>query len=94
LLENLFSLAEPDKPYMVQIAATKEIFDRLIGKPQVTIEATTTKLDIGAMYLSAMKRANAEMASPTEGRTIEGDETCLEKSYSLPKSQEDAPPEA
>jgi len=59
LLENLFVLAEPDKPYMVQIAATKEILDRLIGKPQVTIDAVTTKVDVAGLYLAAMKRANA-----------------------------------
>ena len=62
LMENLFVLAAPDKPYMVQIAATKEILDRLIGKAQVTIEATTTKVDVAALYLNAMKRANAGLS--------------------------------
>jgi hypothetical protein len=59
LLENLFVLAEPDKPYMVQIAATKEILDRLIGKAQVTIEATHTTVSVADLYKAAMMRANA-----------------------------------
>jgi hypothetical protein len=62
LLENLFVLAASDKPYMVQIAATKEILDRLIGKPQVTIDAVTTKVDVAGLYLAAMKRANAGLS--------------------------------
>jgi hypothetical protein len=59
LFENLFRLAAPNNPPMVQIAATKELLDRLIGKPQVTIEAVTTKVDVAALYLRAMQRANA-----------------------------------
>jgi hypothetical protein len=80
LLENLFILAEPDKPYMVQIAATKEILDRLIGKPQVTIDAVTTKVDVAALYLRAMQRANSEIVPsnshivPSEPATPVGDE--------------------
>jgi hypothetical protein len=68
LMENLFVLAAPDKPYMVQIAATKEILDRLIGKPQVTIDAVTTKVDVAALYLRAMQRANAGLS---EAQVIE-----------------------
>jgi hypothetical protein len=74
LLENLFVLAEPDKPYMVQIAATKEIFDRLIGKPQVTIDAVTTKVDVAGLYLAAMKRANAEIV-PSNSHIVPSEET-------------------
>jgi len=48
---------------MVQIAAIRELLDRLLGKPQVTIEANTARLDISSMYLAALKRANAEMQS-------------------------------
>jgi hypothetical protein len=47
---------------MVQIAATKELLDRLIGKPQVTIDAVTTRVDVAQLYLSAMKRANAGLS--------------------------------
>jgi hypothetical protein len=37
LMDNLFLLTGPDYPAMVRIAATREIFDRLIGRPQVMI---------------------------------------------------------
>ena len=63
LLENLFVLAEPDKPYMVQIAATKEIHDRLVGKPQVTIEATHTSVSVAELYRAAMVRAGQAHAN-------------------------------
>jgi len=63
LFENLFRLAAPNNPPMVQIAATKEILDRLIGKPQVTIDAVTTKVDVAGLYLAAMKRINSETQS-------------------------------
>jgi len=32
--------------------------DRLLGKPPVAIDATHTKLDVGQLYLDALKRAN------------------------------------
>jgi hypothetical protein len=56
-------LAAPNNPPMVQIAATKELLDRLIGKPQISIDAVTTKVDVAGLYLAAMKRANAETQS-------------------------------
>jgi hypothetical protein len=36
----------------------KEIFDRLCGKSAVFVDATHTKLDVGQLYLAALKRAN------------------------------------
>ena len=63
LLGNLFILAAPDKPYMVQIAATKEILDRLVGKPQVTIEATHTSVSVAELYRAAMVRAGQAHAN-------------------------------
>jgi hypothetical protein len=78
LLENLFILAAPDKPYMVQIAATKEILDRLVGKPQVTIEATTTRVDVAAMYLAAMRKANAEIV-PSSAHIVPSGDVVEEK---------------
>ena len=82
LLENLFVLAEPDKPYMVQIAATKEILDRLIGKPQVTIESTSTRVDIASMYLAALKRANAEI-QPANSHIIPSADVVEEKANEI-----------
>ena len=44
--------------------------NRLLGKPQVTIEATTTKVDVAALYLRAMQAVNAEM-QPASGDAVE-----------------------
>ena len=43
---------------MVRLAAIREILDRLLGKPAVFVDATHTKVDIGQLYLAALKRAN------------------------------------
>ena len=74
LFENLFRLAAPNTPPMVQIAATKELLDRLIGKPQVTIDAVTTKVDVAQLYLQAMRRANAETV-PSNSHVVPSEET-------------------
>ena len=74
LFENLFRLAAPNNSPMVQIAATKELLDRLIGKPQVTIEAVTTKVDVAALYLRAMQKANAEII-PGTSHVLPSEET-------------------
>jgi hypothetical protein len=58
LFENLFRLAAPNNPPMVQIAATRELLDRLIGKSTISIDAVTTKFDFGAAYLESLKRVN------------------------------------
>jgi hypothetical protein len=42
-----------------RLAAIREAFDRLLGKPPVAVDTTVAKLDIGALYLQAMKLANA-----------------------------------
>ena len=47
LLERLFDLTESDNPH-VCIAATKELLDRLLGKPAVFVDTTHTKFDLGA----------------------------------------------
>jgi hypothetical protein len=44
---------------MMRLAAIRELLDRLLGKPAVFVDATHTKVDIGAMYLAALKRANS-----------------------------------
>jgi hypothetical protein len=58
LLERLFDLTESDNPH-VCIAATKELLDRLLGKPAVFVDTTHTKFDLGAAYLQALKRVNS-----------------------------------
>ena len=41
-----------------RLAAIREILDRLLGKPAVFVDATHTRVDIGQLYLAALKRAN------------------------------------
>ena len=59
LMDRLFLLAGPNNPPPVQIAAIRELLDRLLGKPQVTIEATNKPdwTSFGAMYVRAMQKA-------------------------------------
>ena len=42
--------------------------DRLLGKPPVAIAATHTKLDVGQLYLAALKRANGAVDGAINGR--------------------------
>jgi hypothetical protein len=88
LMENLFVLAAPDKPFMVQIAATKEILDRLIGKPQVTIDAVTTRVDVAALYLNAMKRANAGLSEAQVIDAAGATETTPANAHIVPSAPE------
>src|SRR6516165_2847864 len=46
----------------IRLQALREILDRLLGKPPVAIDTTVAKLDVGAMYLAALKRANSHGA--------------------------------
>ena len=57
LMEGLFELAHSPNE-MVRLAAIREILDRLLGKPPVAIDTTVAKVDIGEMYLQALRRAN------------------------------------
>jgi hypothetical protein len=41
-----------------RLSAVREILDRLLGKPAVFVDATNTRVDIGQLYLAALKRAN------------------------------------
>ena len=54
LFSKLFELVN-SKNENVSLSATRELLDRLIGKPQQFIEAVTTKVDVGAMYLQALQ---------------------------------------
>jgi len=69
--EGLIELTKSKNENM-RLAAYREIFDRLIGKPQVTIDAAVAKFDVGAMHLQALQRANSH-AVPSE-TVIDGDD--------------------
>jgi hypothetical protein len=43
-----------------RLAAIKEILDRLLGKPAVFVDATHTRVDIGQLYLAALKRGRSD----------------------------------
>jgi hypothetical protein len=51
---------------MVRLAAIRLALDHLIGKPQISIDAVTTKVDVGALYLEALKRSQNSHAPPGE----------------------------
>ena len=48
--------------------------DRLLGKPPVAIDATHTKLDVGQLYLAALKRANGVVDGGLNG-SVDADQT-------------------
>ena len=56
-LERLAELTQSSNE-TIRLQALREILDRLLGKPPVAIDATHTKLDVGQLYLAALKRAN------------------------------------
>jgi hypothetical protein len=41
-----------------RLSAAREICDRVLGRAAIAIDATHTKVDIGQLYLSALRRAN------------------------------------
>jgi hypothetical protein len=41
-----------------RLSACREICDRVLGRAAIAIDATHTKLDVGQLYLAALKRAN------------------------------------
>ena len=56
-IERLAELTQSSNE-TIRLQSLREILDRLLGKPPVAIDATHTKLDVGQLYLAALKRAN------------------------------------
>jgi hypothetical protein len=54
-LNELVRHPDPD----VALPALREAFDRLLGKPVASIEQDVRTLDMGQLYLAAVKAANA-----------------------------------
>ena len=63
LFDRLFWIATHATSERVQIAAISELLDRLLGKPQVTIEATHTSVSVAELYRAAMVRAGQAHAN-------------------------------
>jgi hypothetical protein len=59
LMEALFALATHSPNEMTRLGATKEILDRLLGRPAVSVDATVMKMDLGELYRQALIRANS-----------------------------------
>ena len=57
LFEGLIELTKSDSEN-IRLQALREIFDRLLGKPAVFVDATHTRVDVGQLYLDSLKRAN------------------------------------
>ena len=54
-----------------RLAAIREILDRLLGKPAVFVDAVHTKVDVGALYLQALKRARVDGGNTSNGSNDE-----------------------
>jgi hypothetical protein len=63
-MDGLIELAHSPNE-ATRLAAIREILDRLLGKPAVFVDATTTRLDIGQLYLAALKRVNGVPTNQT-----------------------------
>jgi len=51
------------------LSACREILDRTLGRAAIAIDATHTRVDIGQLYLSALRRANGII---DDGNSING----------------------
>ena len=71
LFDRLFWIATHATSERVQIAAISELLDRLLGKPQVTIEATHTSVSVAELYKAAMLKASRANSVPSE-QMVEG----------------------
>lgn len=49
-----------------RLAAIREAFDRLLGKPPIAVDSTVSKVDIGALYLQAMQQVNRAKRPPDD----------------------------
>jgi hypothetical protein len=53
----------------IALQALREVLDRLIGKPIAVVESTHTRIDLGQLYLQALKQANEPRAIEAETNT-------------------------
>jgi hypothetical protein len=55
----------------IALQATRELLDRLIGKPAISVDTTHTRVDIGAMYLKALQQVNATDSGSGPSRMVQ-----------------------
>ena len=53
LFDGLIELTKSDSEN-IRLQALREIFDRLLGKPAVFVDATHTRVDVGQLYLAVI----------------------------------------
>jgi hypothetical protein len=69
LFDDLLDMATNSPDEMVRLGAIRLALDHLVGKPVVAIDAQVARLDVGAEYLAALRRAY-----PNGGPVIDGDD--------------------
>ena len=76
IFDRLVEMAmDSSLPPAAQLGAIRLALDHLIGRPQISIDAVTTKFDFGAAYLQALRRVNSEVVegqAGTVGQTPDG----------------------
>jgi hypothetical protein len=82
LFDRLFELSHSNNE-TIQLQAIRELLDRMLGKPAVVVDSSHTRLDIGQMYLAALRKAN-------ETRPIVA-ETSASVSNVLPSGESERP---
>jgi hypothetical protein len=70
IVATLLSLLRSDDQG-VQLAAAREMLDRLCGKPPIAVDSTSTKFNYQAIYLNALQLANSE-PNPKEIEDVAG----------------------
>jgi hypothetical protein len=58
---------------VTRLAAIREAFDRLLGKPPVAVDSTVTKFDMGALYLEVVKNAGRPAIDLTPSAAVPSD---------------------
>jgi hypothetical protein len=72
IFDALLEMATNSPNEMVRLAAIRLALDHLVGKPVVAIDAVHTKLDVGQLYLDALRRANGVGQTIDGGNSING----------------------
>jgi hypothetical protein len=62
--EGLIELTKSDSEN-IRLQALREIFDRLLGRPAVSVDTTVMKMDLGELYRRALVRAKSHVV-PSE----------------------------
>ena len=68
IFDELMEMAmDSSLPPAAQLGAIRLALDHLIGRPQISIDAVTTKFDFGAAYIEALRRVNSEVVEGKAG---------------------------